>query len=211
MSNKTLFIRNLSGFDLNIADLGFRIKAGATVNIYEFNQYLTDDAIQKSLTSGYLFKGTQPDKNGKVYIKILKKPVKQEKHKVKVAIIEQTSLENKTILVNPVEHIENGGFLAVDYGFDTSMTKNLQTNLTEEEVVKVKTLADFFNSGAGELQKEKDASDKLVVNNDVIKTQKVSPKITVVDGQTAVVMQIDENDITQQDLRPKIKTSKKSE
>lgn len=209
--SKALYVKNLSGFDLNIADLGFRIKAGATVNIYEFNQYLTDDAIHKSLTSGYLFKGTQPDKDGKVYIKILKKPVKKEMHKVKVATIEQTPLENKTILVNPVEHIEDGGFLAVDYGFDTSMTKNLQTNLTEEEVVKVKTLADFFNSGAGELQKEKDASDKQVVIDDVAKTQKVTPKITVVDGQTAVVMQIDETDTAQQDSRPKIKTSKKAE
>ena len=214
--SKTLYVKNLTGFDLNIADLGVRIKAGTTIEVYSFNPYLTEEAIQKSLNSGYLYKGTHPDKTGKIHCQILKKPANKQQNKLKTAIIQKTPVENNAVLINPIEHIEDGGFLAVDYGFDTSMSKNLPTNLTSERIEEVKTLADFFNNGAKTLQEQK---DKVDLNNasEVAVTQKVSPEKNVNEqGQKSVVMQIDETQpaipVTEelvQEERPKIKTGKK--
>lgn len=206
--SKKLYVKSVCGFDLNIADLGIRIKAGTTIEIYSYSPYITEEAIQKSLTSGYLFQNSNPDKNGKIYCQILEKlPVKQTQT-IKEHKFTKTPIENNVVTVNPTEHISEDGFLSVDYGFDTTMIKTLPTNLSDERVNEIKTLNDFFNTGAKTLQLDKEKQEKV---SEPVLSQKVEPKLVENDNTNSIVMEVVELETSPQDqkLKPKSKAKNK--
>jgi hypothetical protein len=48
----SLYLQNISNADVNVSDLGVMVKAGRTVNVFEFNPALTKVQVEKSLESG---------------------------------------------------------------------------------------------------------------------------------------------------------------
>lgn len=51
-----LWVKNPGGTDVSLSDLGVKVPAGKTVNVYAVNPYLTVEQVEKSRSSGALFK-----------------------------------------------------------------------------------------------------------------------------------------------------------
>lgn len=53
---KELWLQNLSKTDLNLSDLGVKVGINKTINVYDYNPYLTEDQVKKSVESGSVCK-----------------------------------------------------------------------------------------------------------------------------------------------------------
>ena len=51
-----LWVQNLGTSDVSLGDLGVKVPAGKTINIYKWNPYITVEQVEKSKTSGSLLK-----------------------------------------------------------------------------------------------------------------------------------------------------------
>lgn len=71
MDKKELWVQNPGGSDVSLSDLGVKVPAGKTVNVYRYNPYLTEAKVSESLESGALSKRLA---NG--LLKLVKKGVK---------------------------------------------------------------------------------------------------------------------------------------
>jgi hypothetical protein len=56
MENKVLWVQNAGTSDVSLSDLGVKVPAGKTINVYKTNPYLTEAMVKQSLESGALFK-----------------------------------------------------------------------------------------------------------------------------------------------------------
>lgn len=56
MSKEVLWVRNDSGSDVSLSDLGVKVPRGKTINLFQHNPYLTVDKVKKSLENGSLAK-----------------------------------------------------------------------------------------------------------------------------------------------------------
>jgi len=55
-TTKELWLRNPGTSDVSLSDLGVKVPAGKTVNVYRVNPYITVAQVEKSMESGALFK-----------------------------------------------------------------------------------------------------------------------------------------------------------
>lgn len=53
---KELWLQNTSGLDINLSDLGVKVPANKTVNVYKVNPYVTEAQVKQSLSEGSVFK-----------------------------------------------------------------------------------------------------------------------------------------------------------
>lgn len=53
---KTLWIKNLSGLDVSVSDLGVKVPANKEVEVYAHNPYVTEEQVKRSMESGSLSK-----------------------------------------------------------------------------------------------------------------------------------------------------------
>ena len=56
MSDKVLWVQNPGSADVSLSDLGMKVPAGKTVNIFKVNPYLTEAQVEASKASGSLSK-----------------------------------------------------------------------------------------------------------------------------------------------------------
>lgn len=56
MEKKTLWVKNNTSADVSLSDLGVKVAANQTTNIYAYNPYITEQQVQASLESGSLQK-----------------------------------------------------------------------------------------------------------------------------------------------------------
>lgn len=128
-NDNELWLQNPGTADVNVGDLGVKIRVGQTANVYEINPYLTTMQVEQSLKSGSLYKRltnkalkvvskkVNAVPHGINQIKASDQPVTAKKTKTSV-VIEQTEEDP--------EEMENFGF--ADYGIndlgpDVSQTK----------------------------------------------------------------------------------------
>lgn len=56
VDNKELWLRNPGTSDVSLSDLGVKVPAGKTVNVYKVNPYITVAQVDKSMENGSLYK-----------------------------------------------------------------------------------------------------------------------------------------------------------
>lgn len=56
MVKKELWLKNNTGSDVNVGDLGVRVLANGTTNVYAYNPYITEQKVKNSIESGSLLK-----------------------------------------------------------------------------------------------------------------------------------------------------------
>ena len=54
MDNKELWLQNNTGSDVSLSDLGVKVLANRTINVYKYNPHVTVEQVQKSKESGSL-------------------------------------------------------------------------------------------------------------------------------------------------------------
>lgn len=56
MNEKELWLKNTSGSDVNLSDLGVKVRRGKVINVFKYNPHLTLDKVKQSMESGSLSK-----------------------------------------------------------------------------------------------------------------------------------------------------------
>jgi hypothetical protein len=116
-SENILWVQNQGTADVSLSDLGVKVPAGQTVNVYKYNPYLTVAQVEKSLESGALSKRLE----SKV-LRIVDKKVTSNPHALnKLKESNETVLAKKTkssvVIESKTEEPEEGGsFGFADYG-----------------------------------------------------------------------------------------------
>lgn len=118
--SKELWIKNHTGLDVGLSDLGMKVPAGKTVDIYKRSHYITPEIVEASLDSGSLYKRISANKleivQGRAnsaphalnHLKVSDSPVMIVKSKSSVFV--------DTAELDVLEDGDLGGI--ADYGFD---------------------------------------------------------------------------------------------
>lgn len=118
--SKELWVKNNTGLDVGLGDLGMKVPAGSTVDIYKRSHYITPEIVKASLDSGSLYKRISANKleivQGRAnstphalnHLKASKNPVQVVKSKSSVLV--------DTAELDVLEDGDLGGI--ADYGFD---------------------------------------------------------------------------------------------
>lgn len=145
MKNEEEFwVLNVSQSDVSLSDLGLKVQAGNTVNVYQANPYLTKEQVTKSLESGSLFRRIN---DHKVLKQVTKKPkpaavinklhenddvLRAKKTKTSVIIDTKDSMES-----------DDGSFEFADYGVDVNKNSSA---VSDSDAVFIKQKEDEFNA-----------------------------------------------------------------
>jgi hypothetical protein len=123
--DKELWLFNASTSDVSVSDLGIKVPAGESINVYTTNPYLTEEQVQKSQKYGALLRrlsGENP------VLKVVQKKISNGKAKVrkiqesKEPITAIKTRSTVTIEQKVTEEVaDDGGFDFADYGVDTSI------------------------------------------------------------------------------------------
>lgn len=129
MSEKELWIRNISKKDVMIHDLGVKIKKGCVANIFRSNPYLTAEQVKHSYQQGALHEKIK----SKLLIRINKKPEPDPAKLIEQAKEGQTAVVRKTkssvIIETNQPDAEEEDFGFADYGVNdvVEYEKNLDS------------------------------------------------------------------------------------
>lgn len=161
--NKELWLLNTGSADVSLSDLGIKVLAGKSVNVYSANPYLTEKQVDDSMKTGSLSKrlsGDQP------VLKVIKKNVSDGKKiigKIKQSDspIKATRTRNSVVIDAPVqdEFVEDRGFDFADYGVDDSIV----SSTVENGSVVVKVKEDSVDSTVSSPPQKMVQQDKVVV------------------------------------------------
>jgi len=168
--SKELWLHNDTGADVSIADLGVKVPANKTINVYKYNPYLTEEQVKRSMEDGSLSKRLNnvlsvvnkyvaPEPHGLNHIKASKKPV--EVIKTKSAIYVNTKEEDV------LEDEDFGDF--ADYGLGELGHKNTTHKQTDDgSVVVVQKKDDEKSEIPAPLLDYQKAGDKKVDGHSVV-------------------------------------------
>lgn len=132
VTNKELWLFNATTSDVSISDLGVKVPAGESINVYSTNPHLTEEQVDKSRRYGALLKrleGAQP------VLKVVNKKVSNGKavvrkiHQSKEPI---RAVKNRsTIVIEPTteEITDDKGFDFADYGVDTTIASPVKESI----------------------------------------------------------------------------------
>jgi hypothetical protein len=146
MAKKELWLRNPSGVDVSLSDIGVRVRAGKTINIFAYNPYLTEDKVKLSLAEGSIYKRL---KSGAVK-KVKGKPSSEKAPNLKVS-------------TTPINVVKSKSSVLVDMRTEEMLEVDDLTGIADyglgdlEENVKVKT-----SDGAVIVEQKEDESEPLV-------------------------------------------------
>jgi hypothetical protein len=125
--DKELWLFNTSQADVSVSDLGVKVPAGKSINVYRTNPYLTEAKVEESKSSGSLAKRLAGDSP---VLKIVKKAVsdgKEALNKLQVSDkpLTATRTKNSVVIDSPVTENagEDQGFDFADYGVDAEIAK----------------------------------------------------------------------------------------
>ncbi|MBF0556601.1 MAG: hypothetical protein HQK96_18945 [Nitrospirae bacterium] len=131
--NKELWLLNNTGSDVSVSDLGVKVPAGGTINVYKYNPYITEDQVNNSIKCGALSKrlsGQNP------VLKIV--PKKAPDLKTQIRKIQQSNEPIKAVKThssivieqkNTEEVTDDKGFDFADYGIDASIAAPTKDNV----------------------------------------------------------------------------------
>lgn len=203
MQVKELWLKNNSGSDVNLSDLGVKVPKDKTINVFKSNPYITAAQVQKSLESGSVFKRlsnktlevvvgysnpTPPTLN---HIGLSSNSIEIVKSKSSIII------NNKDMDILSDEDL--GDF--ADYGFDPDVNLNSSRSKTNEGAVVVEQKQD--DQPPKELKKpiqkptsvEKSEENTVVVKQDMPVEEKVEvydSKVATKDKSGTIVMKFKE-------------------
>jgi len=92
MKKKELWLQNPSLIDVNLSDVGVKVGANKTINVFAYNPYLTADKVRLSLQEGSIFKRL---KSG-VLKKVAGKPSDKEAPPLKVSTAPANIIRTKS-------------------------------------------------------------------------------------------------------------------
>lgn len=120
MVSKELWVQNPGTSDVSISDLGLKVPAGKTVNLYAVNPYLTEDQVSRSLKSGALEK--RLNEHGVLKL-VTKKPKENLSAIKKIREDSDSTYAKKTkssviIETKGVDVVDDDSFDFADYGVD---------------------------------------------------------------------------------------------
>jgi hypothetical protein len=144
MSDRKLWLKNNTGADVSLSDLGVKVLANSSVNVYAYNPNLTDAQVEKSKENGSLYKrlnsgvlsvtkgAKSPKPHTLDHIKTSKKSVQVVKTKTAVFI----DTKDEDVLVDD----DFGNF--ADYGLGELGHENTKNVQSSSGVVVVKQKED---------------------------------------------------------------------
>jgi hypothetical protein len=138
MEVKELWLLNTTSADVSLGDLGVKILANKTTNVYAYNPYLTEEQVKKSMSVGSLQKRIISGA-----LKVVKTDSKKRSTVVdKIKESKQPVLARKTKSSIVVEHteteaVEGKGFEFADYGLG-----ELESEADKKNLVVVKSKQD---------------------------------------------------------------------
>ena len=122
MSDKELWLMNLSKSDVNLGDLGVKVPMGKTVNLFKVNPYLTQAKVDASMDGGSLKKRLSGDSP---VLKVVSGPSSKRPHNLdKLQQDDGTALYakkvNSSVVIEskPVDVEQDESFDFADYGVD---------------------------------------------------------------------------------------------
>jgi len=152
---KELWLFNTTSSDVSISDLGVKVLAGESINVYVSNPYLTEEQVEKSMKYGALFKrldGENP------VLKIVQKKISG---KTKIKKIQQskepinaTKVRSTVIIDQKVDDQGDSGerFDFADYGFDPEISSPVKQDVgvvikaKEDDLNKIEPIKDAPDS-----------------------------------------------------------------
>jgi len=161
---KELWLLNTTKADVSLGDLGVKVLANQTVNVYTFNPYITEEQVKKSMSIGSLQKRiisgalrvvkTDTKKRPTVIDKLkeTKQPVMARKTKSSI-IVEQTE----------TEAVEGKGFEFADYGLG-----ELESEADKKNLVTVKAKQDELPVEVADTETVPKAGNSLSTQSAVI-------------------------------------------
>lgn len=183
-----LWLYNTTEGDISISDLGVKVLAGSSTNVYKANPYLTEEQVNKSLKYGVLCNkiesGTLKMVNkrvntGKEVVSRIKQsdtPIKATKTRSGVVIEPETTEEIQ----------DRSGFDFADYGIDEDIVSKVAENKAvvikakEDPVVVEKAQVNMLEQPSnpmGKLAELKTVpNSSAIVVDDTIKQDKPKPK-----------------------------------
>jgi hypothetical protein len=116
MQDNSLWVQNLGTSDVSLSDLGVKVPAGKTINVFKSNPYLTKAQVDLSLQSGALSKRIT---NGTV--RLVTGPVAEKPHNLGKKLVSKEFTVRKTktsVVIDASTPNEEGGekFDFADYG-----------------------------------------------------------------------------------------------
>ncbi len=113
---KELWLLSLSGSDSNLNDIGVKVPAGKTINVFKWNPYVTQEQVDESLKSGSIFKYLTAKKIKIVERKTAVRPADLDRIKEsKEAVARKT--KTSVVIESDLDDPEEGeGFEFADYG-----------------------------------------------------------------------------------------------
>lgn len=200
-----LFLFNQSKLDVSISDLGVKVPANKTVDVYKYNPYLTVEQVNKSLKGGSLNKrlnGKNPPL--KIVNKDLnKKPSTINKIKQSGEAYKIKKTKSSVVIENTQEESNNGEkFDFADYGIDdvsrvkdqssvfvkakedilpktttnTSTAPKLETGISKQSTIVMDTMVKNITNPIGKIAESKTKSNVPYV---VPKLPEENPEIKV--------------------------------
>src|SRR5574337_203607 len=187
-NNKELFLFNQSKSDVSVADLGVKVPANKTVNVYKYNPYLTTEQVNKSLKDGSLSKrlgGKTPplkivNKNSN------KKPESINKIKQSNEAYKIKKTKSSVVIEHSQEESNSGEkFDFADYGvdevsrvkdqssvfvkakedilpetvIDTSNVPKIETGISKQSTVVMDTMVKGINNPIGKIAEKTNKSN----------------------------------------------------
>ena len=173
MTEKVLWLKNVSNKDISLSDLGIKVPVNKTINVYQSNPYLSKEQVQKSLEEGTIAKKLQ-SKN----LQVMAKYVSEKPHNldhIKTSTKPINIVKSKSSIVIDTQEIDviNDDDLSgiADYGFDNDIELDDNTNniKTEDGSIVIKQKQDDIKL------EQSDATVKLqkITNANNVSTQSI--------------------------------------
>lgn len=129
-TEKELWLFNNTNNDVLIGDLGVKVLANSSVNIYAYNPYISEDKVKESIENGSLLKRLSGEKP---VLRIVKKKVSNGKdlvNKIKQSNKSISVTKNKSSVVIDQkigeEITDDSGFDFADFGIDKEIMSNVK-------------------------------------------------------------------------------------
>jgi hypothetical protein len=152
VKKKALWLKNNTGSDVSISDLGVKVLANQTTNVYAYNPYITEQQVKDSMESGSLAKRLE----SKV-LSVVKGTKKARPH----------TLDHIKTSADVVEVVKSKTAVFID-------TK-------EEDVLSDEELGDIADYGLGELGHSNTANIKTKDGSIVVKQKEDTPEDEISD------------------------------
>lgn len=123
-----LWLLNLTQMDVSISDLGVKVPAGKTINVFKVNPYLTKSKVDESMSNGALLRRIEAKILSVVSGKQENKTIKNIKESEETTI-KAVKTRSSVVIEQECDDIEtDDGFDFADYGINDIGERQLQSD-----------------------------------------------------------------------------------